>query len=306
MKRALSLYFRICSVAIGMSLSSCVGNAEKNQVKEGRVAKETEDKGLEERVLSFWDDFDFMDTLAVKTPEIGEQRLVDFISLLPAISPEIRATAIKHMLSKAKAHPVSFQYFKEQYERYLYNPNSPQRNDSSYESVLEFLMDSIQLNTAERFRYGKLLKLVRNNQVGGQAIDFDVELSDGQKTNLHQVQAPLTFLLFYEPGCSYCEYSILRLRESLALQSLVSAGRIQVIAVYASGNREIWKDYQDNIPESWMNAFDFENQILDNELYDLKASPTLYLLDQEKRVVVKDGEVEELLSLFNERFTKEV
>jgi hypothetical protein len=38
-----------------------------------------------------------------------------------------------------------------------------------------------------------------------------------------------------------------------------------------------------------MDAYDPDRVVLDRELYDLTAIPTLYLLDAQKRVVLKDA-----------------
>ena len=49
-----------------------------------------------------------------------------------------------------------------------------------------------------------------------------------------------------------------------------------------------WLNYRHNIPASWINSYDKQLRLRDEELYDLKAIPSLYLLDSEKRVMLKD------------------
>ena len=41
----------------------------------------------------------------------------------------------------------------------------------------------------------------------------------------------------------------------------------------------------------WIDAYDAEQTILNQNLYDLKAIPTLYLLDKDKKVLLKDASV---------------
>ena len=60
-----------------------------------------------------------------------------------------------------------------------------------------------------------------------------------------------------------------------------------------------WRDYiprsrRDVIPSGWINGYDKELTVLDRELYDLKAMPTLYLLDKDKKVLLKDAPVEQV------------
>ena len=42
------------------------------------------------------------------------------------------------------------------------------------------------------------------------------------------------------------------------------------------------------MPAAWINSYDKSLDIKNKEVYDLKAIPTLYLLDKEKKVVLKD------------------
>ena len=43
------------------------------------------------------------------------------------------------------------------------------------------------------------------------------------------------------------------------------------------------------VPSSWINAYDAGARISKEELYDLKAIPSMYLLDRDKRVLAKDA-----------------
>lgn len=75
--------------------------------------------------------------------------------------------------------------------------------------------------------------------------------------------------------------------------------KIKMLALYADGNKEIWENYRKNIPSSWINAVDLQQEIIKQGLYDLKASPTIYLLDEKKRVLLKDTDLNELLNYLN-------
>ena len=49
-------------------------------------------------------------------------------------------------------------------------------------------------------------------------------------------------------------------------------------------------------PSWWISAYDKGPKILNGDIYDLKAIPTLYLLDGAKTVMLKDAPVEEVVS----------
>ena len=68
------------------------------------------------------------------------------------------------------------------------------------------------------------------------------------------------------------------------------AERVLVVAVYIDNEVEVWKKAQ--YPSTWLSVY--APEIDRQDLYDIKALPTLYLLDAQKRVVVKDGMVEQI------------
>ena len=69
---------------------------------------------------------------------------------------------------------------------------------------------------------------------------------------------------------------------------------MQIVAIYPEGDADIWRDYLPKLPQNWINGHDYTLTVLNRELYNLNAMPTLYLLDAEKRVLVKDGTIREI------------
>lgn len=276
-----------------IGLSSCAPKGESNAT-DSFVNTEANNQ-----LLHYWDDFDVADTAALNNPNVGEQAFVDFIAAFPSNSDTVVKRAIYSLFAKVTQNSLSQRYFIKQFEHYLYDANSPMRNDTYYQYVLEALLQSNSLDVADQYRFGERLKLVSKNQVGKQALDFKVELVDGAKTNIYDINSPFTLLFFYEPGCSHCEAAIEQFQNTAAFQNLVSQNTLKVMAVYAAGDRNTWNNYQSQIPTSWINGFDWDEQILSNAIYDLKASPTIYLLDQDKKVILKDTDLSQVVLFFN-------
>ena len=53
-----------------------------------------------------------------------------------------------------------------------------------------------------------------------------------------------------------------------------------------------WRRHRDEFPQEWINGYDKSLTIKTQNLYDLKAVPTLYLLDANKKVLLKDATVQ--------------
>ena len=96
-------------------------------------------------------------------------------------------------------------------------------------------------------------------------------------------------LFIYNPGCAMCREIREAITSSPMLSEMIERGRLKVLALYPDEDLTEWRDYRDHIPASWINAYDKGCVVRDRELYDLKAIPALYLLDRDKRVLVKDG-----------------
>ena len=71
------------------------------------------------------------------------------------------------------------------------------------------------------------------------------------------------------------------------LSQAVADGRLTVLAIYAEEDQERWKSTLSSLPEGWLFGSD-RYVVQEQALYDLKALPSLYLLDADKNVLVKD------------------
>ena len=74
---------------------------------------------------------------------------------------------------------------------------------------------------------------------------------------------------------------------------------LKVLSVYPDEDMKAWKEYFPTLPTHWLNGYDASQQIKNEELYDLRAIPTLYLIDRKKFVILKDapfGEIEHYLT----------
>ena len=246
----------------------------------------------------YWDKFDFKDTTLTHLPEVTEQALTNFIDIMKYVSPETASVSIKGMMGKAEADSTMFAYFSNLYEKYLYDPNSPMRNEELYISVLEKILESPVLDEVNKIRPAHLLELAKKNRVGEKAINFTYTMANGQSGTLYNVKADYLLLFFYNPGCEACKEIIEQLTTSSLLADLLKNKKIKILAVYPDEDLAAWKDYVSHIPSTWINSFDKSVSLKNDEIYDLKAIPTLYLLDADKKVILKDAtfnQVEEFL-----------
>lgn len=237
----------------------------------------------------YWDRFDFTDTSYIHLPEITEQALANYIDLFHYTSPGVApGRLLKAMMAKAEAAPAVFAYFYDLYEKYLYDPNSPLRDEELYIPVLEAVVSSPALAPEYKIRPEHQLKMASKNRTGRKAGDLVYTLASGATGRLHQIEAPYILLFFYNPDCPDCREVKKELRESPVIGRLLRDKQLQILAFYPDEDLEAWKSHTGEIPAGWINGYDRDQTLREKQTYDLKAIPTLYLLDADKTVVLKD------------------
>lgn len=251
-------------------------------------------------VQHYWDKFDFTDTTLVHLPEVTEQAVSDYIDIMKYVSPQTATASIKKMMTQATADSTMFAYFSDLYEKYLYDPNSPMRNESLYIPVLQVVVEAPVFDDVNKIRPTHLLELALKNRVGEPATDFTYTLANGQMNTLYNVEADLLLVFFNNPDCHACKEITDQLTHSVVIKSFTDNNKLKVLAFYPDEDQVAWKNHLAYMPKSWINSYDSSVRLKNDEIYDLKAIPTLYLLDKDKKVVLKDltfNQLEEYLQI---------
>lgn len=250
--------------------------------------------------LHYWDHYNFTDTASVHPPEDTEQVLSDYIAILPYVTRPIVENSVIRLLSKAEEHQDMLLFFAGLLEKYLYDPNSPFRNEEYYLPALRFIETCPALDEVQKSRYLFQLTNVLKNRQGTIAADFAYRLHDGRKGRLHKIRSEFTLLYFYDPDCPDCRHTREMLAQLPAITALVQGGRLQIVAIYPDGDAEEWESCRNIIPDTWLNACDDTEELaVREELYAIRAVPSLYLLDSEKRVILKDTDYNTLAAWLN-------
>jgi hypothetical protein len=87
------------------------------------------------------------------------------------------------------------------------------------------------------------------------------------------------------------------LKSSPKVTDMISTGRMAVLNIYIDEDLQAWKDYMPVYPQEWYNGFDPDLVLRNNDIYNIRAIPSLYLLDKEKTVLLKDAVPEKLFDL---------
>lgn len=272
-------------------LLGCSGGGRKSQTAEPQESITTEitpEERLQYRVDHYWDDFNFEDDKQLTM--LSREQMIYALSEYVTIIPEERADSLmRTLIRRASTSHDMLDYFYTLCEIVLHNPNSALRNDEYYIPVLEELVSSPLLDEYERIAPAYDLEIARKNRIGRVATDFVYTLEDDTQGNLHDIKANYTILMFSNPECPLCGEIMRQIASSQLLTALIEHGVLKVLTLYPDEDIAHWRKYIDNIPSEWIRAYDKGGVLTKERLYNLSAIPALYLLDRDKRVLIKDG-----------------
>lgn len=237
----------------------------------------------------YWDNFDFADTAFLARADTLQlfEAYARYVQLL--FSAPTDGAPMDSLMRRAAVSRPMLDYFAMLADQVLGDPNSPLRNDEFYIPVLRAQLSSPWYDEYERLAPEYRLSLASQNRIGEQANDFRYTLASGATGSLYGLRAEYVLLFINNPGCPMCRDIREAISASPMLTELIEHGRLRVLALYPDENLDEWRAYREQIPASWINAYDDGCVLREKGLYDLSAIPSLYLLDAQKRVLVKDA-----------------
>ena len=217
----------------------------------------------------YWDRFDFADSLFIR--EVDTVQMVEaYVRWIALISDRpTDGVPMDSLMRRASASRPMLDYFTMLAELVIHDPNSPLRNDEFYIPVLRAELASPYYDEYERI---------------GPSYDLDIAMQ-----NLYGLHAEYVLLFINNPGCPMCKQLREQIGGSPMLSEMIERGRLKVVALYPDEDLAEWREYRGHIPPSWITGYDAGCVVREKSLYDLHAIPALYLLDRDKRVLVKDS-----------------
>lgn len=300
--------YKATSLLLFLCLRAACNNSKANHAKAGIPADtitvftmpviptmlRTPELRADYLVRHYWENINFADTNYVHHPEITEQAWVNYIDLMKLVPTQTADNALKELFAQAEKEKKCYRYLMDMADKYLYDPDSLLHNEELYISVLDALIASPVLNDTEKIRPQARRELAQKNRVGTQVIDFTYTLASGAQGTLHALKAPYTLLFINNPGCHTCAENREALKQAPTISHLITQKELKLLSFYPGEELDEWKKHLSDYPSEWLNSYDAQQMVQEKGIYDLKVIPTLYLLDKNKTVLLKDATVEEV------------
>jgi hypothetical protein len=295
-KSIFTVLFLLASISCNNAVQNRTAGYEDFKLPDIPVVITDKQEAYRYVALNYWNDFNFADSLAYR--QTTAQIFTGFLNMLQHVDLQTILQSMENIMQKAQSDSCGYVRFAGICEQYLYGANSPYRSDELYIPVLQSIINTnitdANYKTVAEYR----LKMAMKNRIGNPAADFEYTLESGITCKLYDIKTEFVLLFINNPNCNACKEYIDRINNSQLIRQMIKEKLLAVLSVYPDSDLDEWKKYQSQIPSEWINAFDKKLAIRNDEIYDLRAIPVLYLLDSDKKVILKDTFIESVEKYF--------
>ena len=247
--------------------------------------------------LTYWDNQ--LDSLIIQKDRIQtEEAIHGFIRTFANTSEDTIRMSIHQLMKQCEKDPIFYMQMALAAEMNLYDSRSPLMNEAYYIPFLEAIQASECLNEGYKFRYEKQLEGCLKNRPGTQASNITFIDTDGKESSLYEIEAKHVLMVFYSPSCHKCQEVTNEMKQNGRINQWIASEEVKVVAIYADGDPQEWENEKDHFPTTWINGFDYQDEIFKKGTYMLRMTPTIYLLDSTKKVILKDTNIEDITKYF--------
>ncbi|MCL2417156.1 MAG: DUF5106 domain-containing protein [Bacteroidales bacterium] len=251
---------------------------------------------------NFFTNMDLSESRLLRTP-IFHQRLVQYLDRVLVPSPDSLISGIDHLISQVRGNPELFEYV------LRYTTDRFMRSQIiGHDAIWVHLVDKYYLTgeafwvseaTLENFR--RHADRARPLLIGNIPKEFwnpDTNAGRPEERFRSVFEATATHrytvVLFWEPTCGHCR------RMMPILRDFYYANReeldFEIFAVcHGCPDLDAWRDYiNTNNMTSWINVNGRASNIQYNEYWDVHSVPTIFIIDNQRRIVTRRIDVEQI------------
>lgn len=149
----------------------------------------------------------------------------------------------------------------------------------------------------------KEAKKIRYNLVGDDAYMLAMRDSTSRVVKLSDIKAECVLVYFFEPTCGHCKKTTPVLHDSVYTKWKDKG--FEVFACYTQTDRNEWMEFVNkNHMQDWVNVWDPYRESYFWEFYDTSATPGVYLLNKERKIIAKKIDMKTLDMILNEELVK--
>jgi hypothetical protein len=247
-------------------------------------------------IQHFWDGKLLSDSTRIQSDTLTEHDLTDFITLFQNADTAAIRDAVSGLLTKTKSDISTYTKILDYAETHLYTTEATTYNEEYYYIFITEALNDNVLSDIDKIRYKFQKCEIEKNRIGSKGADFVYINSTGDAGTLYQFgdKSDFKLVIFYDPDCTNCAQTIAWLDSDTRIQSLIKSNRLSILAIYPDDDIEQWKAGQKKIPQNWTNGYSPNGILAEDEIYTIRHTPTIYILNSNNIIVAKDIAIPQL------------
>ncbi|MBS1744306.1 MAG: redoxin domain-containing protein [Bacteroidetes bacterium] len=261
----------------------------------------------------YWDGITFMDERIIRTPFFLPKLERYYREVMPQ-DPDSIIKDLDYKLLLARSAPEMY--------KFLLNWSTDEYINPKYmgqDKIFVHLFDKYHnqgltpwLNEKQNEAIKKRYYMVVMNLVGEPAANIDLVDSTGKTTSLYDVKADYTVVVFWDPTCGHCKQEVPKLDS--AFKASWKAKNVKMYGVLTEDQKPAWVNYiKEHKMGDWINVYQTKEMEKADEaaqrasfrqLFDVTMTPTIFLLDKDKKIIGKKLNLEQLNDIINMKTAK--
>lgn len=252
----------------------------------------------------FWDDYDFADERFVRTP-IMQRKIERYIKELTVQVPDSLIKEADFLVNKAIAGKnKEIKYYTIYYITSQYEQPKVMGTDGLFVHMFEKYYKTGVMTVSDSSTLksiGERVATMKPNLIGKAFVPPVISDTLRRPIAFQSVKADYTVVFFYSPTCGHCRESAPKLKKFV--DDYKGKG-VEVVAIAIDQSPEEWKKFIREFKlGNAINGYDYTLRIDYRKQYDVWTTPTVYVLEKDKKIIARKLPVEQIedFVLFHKR-----
>ncbi len=249
----------------------------------------------------FFDNFDLSDDALIRLPKpYYTEKVAEYLDKLFFQVPDSLVAAIDGLVAKSRKNPETHKYLVWSC-LYKYQKPAIMGLDEVYVNMVDKYFTSGQMDfwidPKLKKNVTEYADKLRPSLIGKTGANLSMQDQNFQQRSLYDIKKKYTILYIFDPDCGHCREETPRLVSFYDKDKLKF--NLEVFAVSADSSMKKMRDYiremkmnfiTVNGPRSYTGAY--------SKLYYAETTPSLYILDDRKKIIAKGLQAEKLEEFF--------
>jgi peroxiredoxin len=248
----------------------------------------------------YFDNIDFSDKKMLRTPNF-HVKIEDYLEKMTIKHPDSIISSAHTIIEKARANDEIFRYCVVHITS-KYETSNIMGMDAVFVDLSESYYlsgDAFWADSALTAKISDRVARLKPNLLGKHAPSMVLVDTLMRPASLYSLQADYFVLYFYDPDCGHCKKKTPVLKE-LYDTKLKDMG-VKVVATNIKKDVAKWKTYVKEQKLDWINLADPNVMSNFRYEYNLETTPIIYVLDDQKKIIAKKLDVDQLEEFINKQ-----